>query len=79
VGLETLFRPGFALGGHAVLLGAGHGLDEFHAAEAEGRPVLIDGDGPDWFEARLAESLPAGVAIDLALVPLGGFLRLPNF
>ena len=55
------------------------GLDEFHAAEAEGRPILINGDGPDWFEARLAESLPAGVAIDLALVPLGGFLRLPNF
>src|ERR1035437_3001711 len=55
---KTLFQPGFALGG----------LDEFHAAEAEGRPVLIDGDGSDWFEARLAENLPSGSAIDLATV-----------
>ena len=59
-----------------MLPGAGHGLDEFRAAETDGRPVLIDGNAPDRFEARLAEESPTGIAIDLAFVPFGGAFRV---
>jgi len=57
------------LGGHPELLGAGHRLDELHAAEAEGRPVLS-------MATALTGSKPAcrepatRYAIDLALVLL---------
>jgi hypothetical protein len=65
-------RACFALRGHSVLSCAGHGLDKLHAAEAGSRPILINCNTPDWFEAQVSEDLPAMIAVDLTLIPLRG-------
>ena len=51
-------------------------VDELDAAEADGRPVPINGDHSDRFETLLAKDLPTRIAVDFAFVLLGGPLRL---
>jgi hypothetical protein len=46
-------------------------LDEISAAEAEGGPVVVDGDGAHGVKAEGAEGVPAGVTVEVA----GVFLR----
>jgi len=46
------------------------GLDVLHAPEAQAGPVLVDGHGAHGVESQRLQSIPAGIAIEVALVAL---------
>src|SRR5262245_52800653 len=57
--------PFAPLSREGVLLAARHRLDEAGAAEAEGGPVFVDRDHTHRLETRLAERVPAGIAVEV--------------
>jgi hypothetical protein len=64
----TFVRPG----------GSSHarGLDEIQAPESYRRPILIDRHHAHGLESGAANDLPARIAVEVALIALGGALRV---
>src|SRR5260370_1663228 len=58
------------LGGERVALPSRYRLDESHATEADGRPVLVDRNHAHWLESRFPQHCPARIALEVAGVAL---------
>src|SRR5580693_9350646 len=74
--VRRLGWPGLGARSKAMLLGAGHVLDECGAPEALGGPILINGHHANRLKIFLAKSIPAVVPVNLGLVFLGSPLGI---